>query len=72
MPPVVPSHGHSDRVSPEVILALAGLISSIGAILATFFGSKGEDDDCRDLLKLARMEAEEYARELHDVRMREP
>jgi hypothetical protein len=64
--------GHSEDVSPEVLLALAGLISSIGAIIAMFVGKKAEPDveDCRKLLKLAREEAEELAAELHEWRMK--
>jgi hypothetical protein len=59
-------------VSPEVLLALAGLISSIGAIIAMFVGKKEAPDveDCRKLLALARAEAEEMAAELHEWRMR--
>lgn len=61
-------------MSPEVLLALAGLISSIGAIIAMFVGKKESPDveDCRKLLALARAEAEELSRELHEWRMRYP
>lgn len=71
LPPADRSRGHSEDVEPEVILALAGLISSIGAILATFFGNRG-DKDCEESLRLARLEAEDYARQVHDLRMRNP
>lgn len=66
--------GHHRDVSPEVLLALAGLISSIGAIIAMFVGKKADPsvEDCRKLLALARAEAEELSRELHEFRMRYP
>jgi hypothetical protein len=61
------------------LLGIAAIISSISGALTTVFGARAArkeataraEDECREKLKAARLEAEDAAKELHDVKMRD-
>jgi hypothetical protein len=65
--------------SPELVLAIAGLATAIGGIVSSITGvimnrraMKDETDkELRDKLRATRAEAEKYAQELHELRMKE-
>jgi len=65
--------------TPELILALAGLVTAIGGITTSITGvimnkraAKDETDaELRDKLRATRAEAEKYAEELHEMKMKE-
>lgn len=64
---------------PEIILAVAALLTSAAGLLAAIaaYRRRGRDAtrdaelECIERLKVARAEAETYALEVHERRMRE-
>jgi uncharacterized membrane protein len=65
--------------SPELILALAGLATAIGGIATSITGvimnrramRDETTHELEDKLRKTRAEAEKYAEELHELRMKE-
>jgi hypothetical protein len=59
------------------LLGIAAVITAISGVLSTIFGSRRSakeakekaEEECREKLKAARIEAEEAAAELHRLRM---
>jgi hypothetical protein len=66
------------QFNPDVLLAMAAMLTAIGGIFATMASmrikkmeqKKIDDDDCFAKLMAARKEAEVASDELHAIRMR--
>jgi len=66
------------QFNPDVLLAIATLVTACGGILATLASlrmkaieqKRRDDDECFQKLMGARKEAEEAASELHEIKMR--
>lgn len=64
---------------PEVILALAALLTAVAGVLTGIAAlrrtrektRKTAEEECLERLREARRESESVARELHDLRMKE-
>lgn len=69
----------SDVVWPEAILSVAALVTATAGLLTAIAAyrrrgreaTRTAEEECREKLRAARLEAETYALEVHERRMRE-
>lgn len=65
------------NVDQPTLLGIAAIISSLSGMCTTVFGARAArkeakmkaEEECHERLRVARLEAEEAAEQLHDMRM---